>query len=399
MSDSPPPNNITPEKGRTAWVHIGCEKTGTSSIQKFLLENQQTLTSEGLYFPIECGLLSNHRLHWIIEDNPDHHPFIYDPKSGLGDCLNAGREKITEEHYSKVKAFQRDHTHGSHVVYSSEHLHSRVYDPQVIQNLKDWLSPLYDRIKVVVYLRRQDKLVLSAYSTHLRGGTTDTFIFPSAGTGSPYFGYRRLIDQWSDVFGKSDILIRQFEKTQLYKENIVDDFGNLVGFDFSSSIYEQPRKSNMSLSHAAKLCLIRINRKIADPRSAGSGTGSWLPLKEDFIKFVESNIKTADKDTDLATRTDARDFYNRFANDNEKLFSDYQVGWNFSEDFTMYRESKITVLSELLADNEKSQDIKACSEAHNDAATIRKQASEIVEKFASNTSQENQALIHSLNLI
>lgn len=150
MSDSPPPNNITPEKGRTAWVHIGCEKTGTSSIQKFLLENQQTLTSEGLYFPIECGLLSNHRLHWIIEDNPDHHPFIYDPESGLGDCLNAGREKITEEHYSKVKAFQRDHTHGSHVVYSSEHLHSRVYDPQVIQNLKDWLSPLYDRIKVVV---------------------------------------------------------------------------------------------------------------------------------------------------------------------------------------------------------------------------------------------------------
>ncbi len=399
MSNSLPSNNNPSGKSRIAWVHIGCEKTGTSSIQKFLLENQKILALEGLYFPIECGLLSNHRLHWIIDDDPNLHPFAYHHESGMGNSLEIERSKFTNEHYEKVNTFQTSHRQESHVVYSSEHLHSRVYNTSTIQALKDWLLPLYDDIKIVVYLRRQDKLALSAYSTHLRGGTTEAFRFPQADIESPYFGYRKLVNQWASVFGKSNVLIKHFEKKQLHKESIVDDFGRIMDFDFSDSIYDLPVNSNTSLSHAAKYCLIQINRKIAKHDTCSETSARWQPVKDEFIKFVEStNVKTSDKDTHLATRTDAKDFYNRFTEDNAQLFSEYQLDWDFSDDFTMYSESNQTVLNDLLKDSETVASNKDLLPQSHEVIQIRKQAAEIINNFGNSTSAENKILLDDLSV-
>jgi hypothetical protein len=53
-----------------ALLHIGTEKTGSTSIQNFLYKNESELNKRGYFFPHKsCGLISNYRLvllclHW-----------------------------------------------------------------------------------------------------------------------------------------------------------------------------------------------------------------------------------------------------------------------------------------------------------------------------------------------
>lgn len=334
----------------------------------------------------------------MIDDNPDCHPFVYTAKAGLGDSLEVCRKNLTQEHYNNVKTFQDNHADGNHVVYSSEHLHSRVYDAAAIHELKKWLTPLYDQIKIIVYLRRQDRLVLSAYSTHLRGGETKEFRFPPAGIQSPYFGYRKMVNQWAEVFGKSNVNIRLFEKQKLYKESIVDDFGEQIGFDMSDTSFVQPIDSNKSLSHAAKLCLIQINREIARQTTTKTKESNWPTIKEDFLKFVESNTSTADKDTDLTTRSDAEAFYQRFADDNERLFNDFQLNQSFSSDFTIYPDSDNAAISQLLANEKQITEATNSTPTAENIATLRTQANRLVKQFVNTSSADNQVLLNRLKL-
>ena len=47
---------------KRAILHIGTEKTGTTSIQKFLFQNRRKLLSSGTLFPESAGYISNQRL-------------------------------------------------------------------------------------------------------------------------------------------------------------------------------------------------------------------------------------------------------------------------------------------------------------------------------------------------
>ena len=60
----------------------------------------------------------------------------------------------------------------SHVVMSNEHCSSRLRDPAQVEYLRTFLSEFFDRIRILVYIRRQDDFLVSTYSTMVKTGRT-----------------------------------------------------------------------------------------------------------------------------------------------------------------------------------------------------------------------------------
>ncbi|MEJ2523509.1 MAG: hypothetical protein P8080_11660, partial [Gammaproteobacteria bacterium] len=69
-----------------------------------------------------------------------------------------------------------------------------------------FLQPLFEEVRVRVYLRRQDELALSFYSQKLRAGFIPPSIMPLANLKrprQPYFDFDALLSRWAAVFGEA----------------------------------------------------------------------------------------------------------------------------------------------------------------------------------------------------
>jgi len=175
---------------RRAIVHIGTEKTGSTSVQNLLYKNTKVLKKAGFLFPsASCGLISNFRLLIQTRSAPDLALMRLDKRHPVSaDTLAQWRVKFEKRHRKEVESFQSQRS-TSTVIYSSEHFHSRLTDPGDLQALLQFLEPFYDSIKVVCYLRRQDMMVRSAHNTAVQGGLATPFDIRSALVKGPYYDY------------------------------------------------------------------------------------------------------------------------------------------------------------------------------------------------------------------
>src|ERR1043165_5358722 len=58
--------------GTRAFLHIGVEKTGTTTIQAFMAKNRQALTKKGVLYPRAPGNENHVGLTIYAADNPQH---------------------------------------------------------------------------------------------------------------------------------------------------------------------------------------------------------------------------------------------------------------------------------------------------------------------------------------
>ena len=224
----------------------------------------------------------------------------------------------------------------SSIIISSEHFHSRLTTQEEVNNLADFLSLYFDDVKIIVYLRRQDKLAVSFYSTMIRVGETRDNILPE--TISPdasYYNYYNLIERWANTFGKNNLNIRIFDKNQFINGSLLDDFiaaTNIIKPDN----FAIPEIKNQKLSASVQYALILMNSffpKFVNNRPAKLNN----QLRSYVIKGLEQKYQGKER---LPTRQEALNFYENFATSNQKLADKYLSGGTlFSNDFSMYPES------------------------------------------------------------
>ena len=161
---------------RRAILHVGTEKTGSTSIQAFLAGNIPLLAKHGIAYLPCCGLPASQRLvaAALVAGEQDH----------LAASLGLPAAELSLERKSRFRARlatelaglpARIHT----VLFSSEHLHSRLIDQGSVQRLHDLVAPLVDEVAVLVYLRRQDRLAVSRHTTAVLHGAGDDAVFPA----------------------------------------------------------------------------------------------------------------------------------------------------------------------------------------------------------------------------
>ena len=94
-------------------------------------------------------------------------------------------------------------------------------------------------VKVLVYLRKQEKFLLSAYIESIKQGSYLNFK-EYIDKKLDLVDYYDLLSLWSSLFGKDNLIIRVFEKDKL-KGNIFEDF-------LSSAGIQDTRKFNVNIA-------------------------------------------------------------------------------------------------------------------------------------------------------
>jgi hypothetical protein len=317
-----------------AIIHIGTEKTGTTTIQEFLHENREALKSRGIGFLHTPGLRNQRLLAVYAMNDKQTDDFIVQHDLSSPQKKREWNNKFKTTLYDEIRKLDKSiHT----VIFSSEHLHSRLKSESAMQRLKDLLSPWFNEVDILIYIRRQDQVAASAYSTKLKAGATpDQILNLKVGPENPYYNYYHQLQKWSSIFGKGHINIRLFEPEKFYNNNLIADFLTSTGINESEQWF-LPEKLNEKLSWRCQRLLHRYNRK--HPKFDENG---YNELNDKVRTKLLTRLETRyPGQGELPTQKEAISFYNKFREDNRLLAREY-LGEDhlFSEDFSEYPERK-----------------------------------------------------------
>jgi hypothetical protein len=209
--------------------HIGTPKTATTYLQETCAANAGWLAERGIVYPDLFAPDANHiTLFYAAADYI--HSFHRDYGLHGPEDVQRLRVRLSAALEAASKAAGPDGT----VLVSSENLTGNITGRAGVERLHALVAPLFERIEVIVYLRRQDDAVLSMYGEYMRRGfshdTFERFVDAVLAPRSPlhYLYYRRLLETWSAVFGRDALCVRLYDDARTGPGGVLADFIGLV---------------------------------------------------------------------------------------------------------------------------------------------------------------------------
>lgn len=254
---------------RTAFVHIGLTKTGTTTIQNSLHLRRQALAMQGVLYPESLSFGSQHLgLSMLCYDmERGFSPRVINGLNKKNDLL-AYRDRAISELQKEVEIANPEV-----VIFSDEGL-SGLTNEREVKRLKFILEAInVEKVIIICYLRRQDSHFTSDISQKIRSGIYLEKLFPALNSESNfYYFYDKLLDLYSSVFGTSSIVPRIFEDC-VTKNGTLTDFSKLVEVVSEGKGGEI---DNVAMSHKAIYICNEINRRNLfshlEPREAYSAS-------------------------------------------------------------------------------------------------------------------------------
>lgn len=312
------------------YLHIGTEKTGTTSIQEFLFRNKKKLTELNVLYPSAWGD-RNHLKFSSFFDTPPWK--VYRKFSGDNEVLS--RNKTVSEWNENFEK-EISHFNPSKVIISNEHLHTHINKKRQLEDMREYLSRFFEEVVIVLYVRRQDKMALSRFSTSIKAGAFNRAAFQSPNNW--VYDYLQSFKLWSNVFGLNNVKLRVFEKRKMYKESLIDDFMSVLNVGNDGFTFPE-KKYNESLSAKALSVLEFLNSDGFFIRNNISGKSKKMVIDQISHMYSGEIYKPS--------KSKAENFYYNFKRDNDKLFNSSGIELNgFEEDFSSYPDSDVDVLNE-----------------------------------------------------
>lgn len=305
---------------KTLVLHIGAPKTGSTSIQAFLRRNSQLLRRKySIDYP-EFFRVAKLRAFQAYLTYPRIGfrtkavvgPLLRDPEEFNAQFLDDFRQTVLSSPCQTL-------------VFSSELVCS--LKPAHVRRFASLTDDLFTKIRVVLYIRRQDLLELSAYLQAFKSGNQD-----SIGFQAPFVirrpGFRTVIETWSEVFGENSVEVRIYERDRLPQGDVVHDFMSTLGVeDLSAFKLEEERNYTWGQRQVALATL--LNRNFYS-LSTDFSVAQTL-RKDDIFEFVQ----TFDNHPKfMPSRSEAEAFFATFREENEWIRARY-----FSDQLTLFDEN------------------------------------------------------------
>lgn len=193
------------------FLHIGTEKTGSTSFQNWSWLNQKVLSENGIFYSRVLGHENHIKVYlWSLDHGSDDDGFL---RAGLVSRREQQvfRSTLPAQFAQEVK-FARDMGCHSFLI-SNEHCHSRLRSIEDLERLYSFLCPHFDEIEVLCSLRPQIDVAVSLTSTAARVGLKVTRDFFEQVTPLDlYYDYFDLLNRWADVFGHDNITVIPFRR-------------------------------------------------------------------------------------------------------------------------------------------------------------------------------------------
>jgi superoxide dismutase len=247
---------------RKCVLHIGTEKTGSSSIQSALSAGADVLSGAGLIYPgretahFELALCAVEKAIWP--------PWFDDERAAL--------------YLESLKAEISNAPSGATVLFSTEHFHSRLYAPHHFDRLQGILADLNLTVsKVIVYFRPQAELAKSALQTAVRWGHAQRVVVDEmTGRHGYYYDHLSVCELWRDRFGAEAMDIVSYSKRR-EEHDLLRDMESRIGVPLGSLSRENEEiQQNAALSEGVVFSLMHLNRL------------GQLDHRERFVSLIES---------------------------------------------------------------------------------------------------------------
>ena len=205
-------------------LHIGTEKTGTTSTQNWARNNRDALAAQGVWYSRALGD-ENHLKFYLYAIPPGAFDDGFAPL-GLttADQRAAFRAGLPVALAAEVAEARARGCHS--FVISNEQCHSRLITPEMVREVHDLIAPHFDEIDILCSLRPQIDVFVSFASTWARGRLRVTrALFDRVVPANPYFDYARLLDRWAQVFGADRLHVVPFRRQPDFVRVLVDRLG------------------------------------------------------------------------------------------------------------------------------------------------------------------------------
>lgn len=297
-------------------IHIGTEKTGTSSLQLWGAQNRQPLQEAGVYYSKLLGEVDHRKAsvypltHGVSDDGFERYNI------SNNDEFTAFKTQLELDFKNEVE-FAKS-LNCSHFIVSSEHLHSRIITKEMVESVKALFAPHFsdDDMQILCYVRPQADLFQSRLSVGVRNLTHSKAEVENLWKNeSVYFNYYDLWQRWAAVF--SHVTFKPFNK----HKNVIEDLANILGISLSN--YALPARVNEKLDY--RMGLIGFNLR---------NTAKTISMKKELLNLYFEQIECKEPITlSRAMAADINAFYYesnvKLCNENsEFLLTDVEADLN-----------------------------------------------------------------------
>ena len=239
-------------------LHIGTQKTGTTSIQKFLSLNRELLKEQNFLIPKSIDIGNTHH-RWITS-------FAVNAEKHDGFLINLGYESKQQQLQvisAKLKKFREEcdkSEPNSRWIISSEHLQSELQTKEAIFKLKHILKESFRKVKIILYIRDPLATTISLWSTQIKyGAKLGRLPMPRHPLYEKVSNHKKTIQNWEAVFSRENITVAKFQKQDFINKDLIQDFCYRSGITYSEK-FKLPKIANKSLSLLGMKSLGYINR-------------------------------------------------------------------------------------------------------------------------------------------
>ncbi|MCA6215290.1 sulfotransferase [Ideonella sp. B7] len=235
-------------------VHIGLNKTGTSSIQDFLALNTDALRAEGICYPRagRTGAAHHALSAWVGSAEADADP---------------SASPVAQALLAEIQGMPR-------VWLSSEDFHAR--GPRGARNLARLLQG--HPVRIVLYLREHLAYLASWYQQNVQAsGLSCSFETFCHLTHKPL---SEVAETWGQVFGHGQLTLRLYDRRSLVGGDVLKDFAAQVGLEGDLGRFvRKPYENNPSIS-GNLLFIKRLLNNLLPPAEAASMVDELMVLSK-----------------------------------------------------------------------------------------------------------------------
>ena len=260
-------------------LHIGLEKTGTTSIQFLLRQNREELLKSSIL--VSNGSASGNYFHLAVASYAKFRADGLTRQLSIGSAaeLQKFRQATIQALAAEIKS-----TAPEKVILSSEHFQSRLLGTDDIELLKALLEEAgCKNIKVLLYLRDPLKIAMSHHGMAIKKGVhvTADFYRPEHRRISHIIDHKETLTNWAAVFGEENMDVRLYPEGQS-GDVLIADFLGAAGVSPGQLDLSKQELRNVNLNALALDALNRVNAKSDRVRLLAEDRWLFNRLEKEF---------------------------------------------------------------------------------------------------------------------
>lgn len=246
---------------KCCWIHIGMPKTGTTSLQRTLSKLDIPRWSYLRLGPYVNNLSAPFLA--MFHPQPQKHHWFRRKGLGRAEIKRKASDWMTE----LTEFLSRKH---DNLLISGEAI--PLIPEEGIRQLKNFLEPYCDEIKIIAYARPPVAFLGSMLQQHIKNGHTDFRLSDRE------ILYRDRFEKFDLVFGKENVVFWKFDPINFPKKCLVTDFCQRLGMPLPDDVVE---RANESLTREAFGLLFAY-------RKFGPGYGVGNTVIRENISLIEA---------------------------------------------------------------------------------------------------------------